>query len=171
MRAEDRNPHDCPMLKTHHPDLRKLRHLNATITNFIPAGRGNCMQQAVAMVMDVPTAQLVIGTIVSDRDYLHAWVKDRGVFYDPSRIVEDGGLKPYHKDHYIKQERASDIHIVNRKWVLDFANRGALSRWMISTDDTYHSFPGIMGHVLLDELHISYFVNDDGFIFPKNKAA
>lgn len=159
------------MTKTHHPNLHKLPHLWATIHNFFPSGRGNCIQQAVAMVMDVPSSRLVIGTLFSDHYYLHAWVQDRGVFYDPSRIVEERGLNPRRQDHYIEQERASDIHVVNRKWVLDFARRGALSKWMLATDDTYHKLPNIMGHVLLDDLRIPYVVNDNGFIFPQGHAA
>lgn len=159
------------ILISHHPDLRKLRHLKATIENFTPSGRGNCVQQSVAMVMDVPTAKLVIGTLFSDHSYLHAWVQDRGVFYDPSCFVRDGGLIPYEKEPYIARARASDLHIVNRKWVLDFAKRGALSPWMLRKDNTYHTLGNIMGHVLLDELGVPYRVDQQGYLLPKTDTA
>lgn len=153
--------------ESHHNNINKLKHLNATLENFVPKGRGNCIQRSVAMVMDVPTAKLVIGALFSGHSYIHAWVQDRGVFYDPSRFEEDGCLLPYEQHAYIAQERASDLRIVKRQWVKHFAERGSLSPWMLRNDNTYHTPPDIMGHVLLNELNIPYFVDDNGFLFPR----
>lgn len=154
------------MKGSHHNDLRQLRHLNATLTKFFPLGRGNCFQRSVAMVMDVPTAKLKIGTVTSDHRYLHAWVGDRGVFYDPSRFEEDGRLNPFDPGHYIVSESVSDIHTVDRKWVLDFARRGSLSRWMLGDPDTYHTLGGIMGEVLLKQRGIPFRVDNKRCLFP-----
>lgn len=146
--------------------LRKLRHLYSTIERFLPVGRGNCMQRAVAMVMDVPTSKLVVGTLMSDRAYLHAWVMDRDMFFDPSCFEEDEGLTPYAMQPYIDRHQARDIQIVDRPNILAFARRGGLSKWMLRRDDTHHTLGTIMGHALLDELEIAYEVDDQGFLFP-----
>lgn len=152
-----------------HHDLRLLRHLKATLTIFNLTG--NCFQQSVAMVMDVPTAKLKIGTVKTDHRLLHAWVEDRGIFYDPSRFAKDGGLKPLNAATFIEGGSISDIHTVSRKWVLDFAKRGSLSRWMLTEDDTYHTLGKIMGHALLDELGIPYVVDDEGFLLPTEQSS
>lgn len=152
------------MTKLRHHDLNRLRHLHATLTNFNLLG--NCFQQAVAMVMDVPTAKLKIGTAKTEHEFLHAWVEDRGVFYDPSRFAKDGDLAPFDPACFIENWSIRDIHTVSRKWVLDFAKRGSLSKWILTEDETYHTLGKIMGHALLDEIGISYRVDDEGFLFP-----
>ena len=147
-------------------NLSGLRHLRATLANFTPRGRGNCVQQSVAMVMDVPTAKLKIGTVFDGHSYLHAWVEDRGIFYDPSRFEEDGHLNAFEPGRYIESQCISDIHTASRKWVLDFARRGSLSRWMLRDDDTHHTLGGIMGEVILQELGVPFSVDEEGFLLP-----
>jgi hypothetical protein len=148
-------------------DLMPLPHLYGSINNFLPKGRGNCIQRAVAMVMDLPTSKLVIGTLTTDHAFLHAWVDVRGSWFDPSDYERDGNRIIAHDPEVFRSEQnviASTI--VSRSTVMTFAKRGKLSRWMTSQDDTHHALDGVMGHVLLDELGISYRVDEQGFLFP-----
>lgn len=149
--------------------LEALPHLRAVLTRFAPHGRGNCMQQSVAMVMDLPTAKLVIGTTFDDPDgegYMHAWVKDRGRFYDPSLYVEEGVLRAHHTVTFLAERKACEVHVIARRVVMDFAKVGRLSRWMRSDRHPDHALPGVMGEVLLDRLAIPYSLGPNRELWP-----
>lgn len=149
--------------------LERLPHLRAVLDRFTPRGRGNCMQQAVAMVMDLPTAKLVIGCVFDDpggEGYMHAWVTNRGMFYDPSLYEEEGELRPRAVVAFLDERKACEVRIVSRRIVMDFARTGRLSRWMLSDRHPRHALPGIMGEVLLDRLAIPYSLGPDRELWP-----
>lgn len=152
-----------------HHSLERLPHLRAVLKRFAPHGRGNCMQQSVAMVMDLPSAKLVIGNVFDDPDgdgYMHAWVQDRGRFYDPSLYVEEGTLRPQRATAFLAERKACEVRVVSRRVVMDFARAGRLSRWMLKERYPTHTLPGVMGEVLLDRLAISYSLGPDRQLWP-----
>lgn len=149
--------------------LDDLPHLRAVLKRFAPHGRGNCMQQSVAMVMDLPTAKLVVGTAFDDPDgegYMHAWVQDRGRFFDPSLYVEEGTLRPHRVHAYLDERKACEVRLVSRRVVMDFARAGRLSRWMRHDRYPDHALPGVMGEVLLDRLAIPYSLGPQRQLWP-----
>jgi hypothetical protein len=147
-----------------------LRYLTATINNFSAGPYGNCFQRAVALVMDVPTAKLVVGTCEDRQDkhlYLHCWVENRGIYLDPSKFEEHGNqIKPIQKDAFVAVLGARDIHVIDRKWVIDFARSGNLKDWILKRDDTYHTLGGVMGEVLMERRGIPYRVDEHGALLP-----
>lgn len=144
-----------------------FRHLGSSIRNFDADGLGNCFQRSVALVMDWPVAKLVIGTMTHDEgDYLHCWVQASDVDYDPSRFEDHGELLAFDRDVYRTSHKARDVHVIPRKFVMDFAKEGGLSAWMLKRDVPDHRFDGVMGEVLLQRLGIPFRVGDDGGLFP-----
>lgn len=138
--------------------INKCPHLRSTVERFHPTGRGNCAQRSVAMVMDLPTAKLVVATVEEEGErYIHCWVEVRGWDYDPSRYEEDRQrLLPFDRDTYRQEMRAQNVRVVGRRFVMEFARRGALSRWMLAKHEPSHKLGLIMGDALLNELNVPH---------------
>lgn len=136
--------------------MRPKKHLKATVHNFESFGLGNCFQRSVALVMDHPKAQLVVGTMTNrdtGEDYIHCWVEIDDVDYDPARIEPtDREFDPYERDIYRRSEQARDIRVIDRPWVMAFAEEGQLSEWMLTLDDTPHTFERSLGAELLTRI-------------------
>ena len=111
------------------------------------------------MVMDLPSAKLVVGTVEEEEGdrYIHLWVEVRAFDYDPSRYEEDRQrLLALDREAYRHDMRARDVRVVHRRFVMDFARRGALSPWMLRKDGRPHKLGRIMGGALLEELNIPH---------------
>jgi hypothetical protein len=121
------------------------------------------------MVLDAPRSRVIIGTLRhrDEEPYLHCWVEEGGWYYDPAKFEELGGLPAHGKSSYTQTNSVTDIHVVARPIILTFAKRGALSRWMLSKDESvYHKLGGIMGEELMRESGIPFRVEMNGALKP-----
>ena len=144
--------------------LSNLRHLTATIQGFDTGSDGNCFQRSLALVLDVPTAKMVVGCLPhrdGSGDYLHCWVEDRGHYYDPSLYEQHGGqLNPIQKSAFEQVFRPTDVKVLDRKWVVDFAKSGNLSAWIRKPEIQKHGFDKTIGETLLDRIGYPYRVEN-----------
>lgn len=148
---------------------RRRKLLYASIQWFDTGEDGNCIQRSVALVMDWPAAQLAIGRLMRDdgSQYIHAWVTVGDKCYDPATFEQTMSLEGQDSEGFRSERNVVEQWTVERPWVLDFAKRGGLSRWMMSRDtNVYHKLDGVMGEVLLRERGIPFTVTESGSILP-----
>lgn len=132
------------------------------------------MQQAVAMVMDLATAKLVVGTLYDDEEalgYKHAWVLQHGRYFDPSLYSETGRLSSFDTYAYLAERKATDVKVVDRAVIMRFARRGGLSSWMRGPGRIDHKLQGVMGEVLLRDLGVQFSLGPNRELWPPADAA
>lgn len=162
------------------PMPKRLRHLEGAMRLTGP--RGMCFHRSVALVLDVPGAELCFGTfraatddearaigpLASRRPFIHCWVEYKGLAWAPSLIDTMGGLKPMRPDEYYKVNGASNIVVMRRPAVLALSRRhGFISHLRYGKELR----PGVsFGTVLLEAAGIEWEVTPEGGVIPKTKG-
>ncbi|HEX7884270.1 MAG TPA: hypothetical protein VF499_16205 [Afipia sp.] len=121
--------------------LKKQKNLSNSLRSLkgLP-GQGLCFHRSVALLMDQPTAKLVIGTIReaskeelkenplgATEPFLHCWTEIGDQAYVATLIEANGGLFGIPAHVYREANGATNVEVFPRKPVMDFAKANSLS--------------------------------------------
>jgi hypothetical protein len=107
---------------------KDLPYLSATMNLVSTTGRRLCFHRAVALCLDLPGSEVVLGTVqaatpeehaanpeTSTEPFIHAWVEAQGVLMSPTTIEAANGYLGFMvPEHYYHVNGVTDIRRVTR---------------------------------------------------------
>jgi hypothetical protein len=119
-------------------DAKRFPLLAAVATDLVPAAptSGLCFHRAAALALDLPAAQLCVGTLraataeeieaeprASRVPFLHAWVERGAAVYAPTLLEQHGDLRPIPRADYYEANGIRHVHRLNRRDIKRLAAR------------------------------------------------
>jgi hypothetical protein len=154
-----------------------MPHFEGAMNHQSAPGKGLCFHRAVGFVIDIPRAELVIGTVrgaspeelavnpnASPIAFIHAWVELAGAVIAPTTMEAMGmRIVPMKRQSYYEANGITDTTVRSREWVRLVARQHGLDKHL-----RYHKpIPngGSFAAILLSEAGVRY-RNVDGAALP-----
>jgi hypothetical protein len=162
------------------PKLMTLKHLGASLGYKSRSGKGGmCFLRATALVLDMPGAELCIGTFdgvknlqealafpgATNGDLIHAWVENKGMVFAPSMISDTNkAFGPLDRALYYGENNARDVCRMTRAEVLKLSGQLGFSSYI--RKGTALKNGGTVSVAVLIASGVKYVENADGTITP-----
>jgi hypothetical protein len=128
-------------------------------------------------VLDIPIAKLAVGTFrgatpeeleqypnYSPVPFIHCWVEIGNSVYAPTTVETLGRLTPFNRAEYYNLNKAKDVRYMSRATLLRLSREHGLAQHLLDFSPLKGSSK--FASVILDELGVSYALNERGGLVP-----
>lgn len=164
-------------------DLAGFPLLASVVEKLTGEGSHNaCFHRATALALDLPGAELCIGTIrgataeeareiagASPVAFVHAWIELGGEVIAPTTIERAGGLYAFPRAIYYAHNAARDVHRLTRRRVKRLATEHGWRRYLRTGKRPPGSEP--LGAIVLAAAGVPHHIADHGGVLPGHGAA